>query len=540
MSQERWDVVLRFLSGPLQLKGTVVARGPVVRIGAKPGPGGLDLSGYRALDDRHAVITCYEGGEVAIAPVGVNQVRVAAHAHVDWAELQPIRGPVYLSDQSVIHLGSVERGATFEYVEAQRLGVWQKHQIISDAAQVNPEIESSEVKELDASRGIPRWFIPATVVMFLFTTAVVLIPNIEGWIKGEVPMIGPDMEGEEYVVYVNESIPIEQHLFEGLKQPFADFVMGPNAQVAKWSELAKNDKLWDKRFYEYTTRSVSAHARGWRFWKRLEAVREDYAYVVTELRKNNLPEALAGIPYQESQYRPEALSYVCAKGWWQFMPETANRAGIQVSGCQLRNVKQRWTPQEPIPVRGVARNAIYTRGTGKCLITGCDVDERTDLQVATRGAIELLGEAWRDRDFRSSGAAVQLTILTHVAGYHDQRFAKPGQTYMNILPKYLRYLKRNKLDRAADFYGKNLTCDKLKQTDQKSIDARCGGILSNHAQHYAYNIVAQHILAVCYYGKNYSDTKVFKDWRQYAIGDGYCNTHIKVPTSEEVQRRSGK
>ena len=166
MSQERWDIVLRFLTGPLQLKGSVVSRGPVVRIGAKPGPGGLELTGYRGLDDRHAVITCYEGGQVAIAPVGVNQVRVATHAHVDWAELQPIRGPVYLTDQSVVHLGPVERGGTFEFMEARRLGVWQKHQIISDAAQINPEIESSEVKELDASKGVPRWLKLSSMIFY--------------------------------------------------------------------------------------------------------------------------------------------------------------------------------------------------------------------------------------------------------------------------------------------------------------------------------------------------------------------------------------
>jgi hypothetical protein len=539
MSQERWDVVLRFLSGPLQLKGTVVTRGPVVRIGAKPGPGGLQLQGYRALDDRHAVITCYEGGQVAIAPVGLNQVRVATHAHVDWAELQPIRGPVYLSDLSVIHMGPVERGATFEYVEARRLGVWEKRQIISDAAQVNPELEASEVRELDARRGVPAWFIPATVMMFLFTAAIVLIPNIESWTTGEVPMIGPEMEGEEYVVFVDAEEPIEQHLFDGLKQPFHDFVMGPNARAAGWPELAENDKQWDQRFYEYTTRSVSVHGRYWAFWKRLEAVRDDYAYVTKQMRKNKLPEVLAGVPYQETRYRSEATSYVCAKGWWQFMPETAIRAGMQVSSCSIRGLKQTWTPKDLIPVRGVARNSIYSRNM-RCKITSCEVDERTDLQASTRGAAFLLGEAWRDKDFEASGAGVQLTILTHIAGYHDQRFAKPGQKYWNILPKYLKYLESNKLERAPDFYGKNLTCGDLKQKDQKSVDARCGGVLSNHAQHYAYNIVAQHLLAVCYYGKNYGDNAVFSSWRKYSRGGGYCNTHIKVPTSAEVRKRSGK
>ena len=539
MSQERWDVVLRFLDGPLQFKGSVVARGPVVRIGAKPGPGDLELTGYRALDDRHAVITCYEGGRVAIAPVGVNQVRVAAHAHVDWAEIQPIQGPVYLSDLNVIHLGPIERGATFEFVEAQRLGVWQKHQIISDAAQVNPEIESSEVKELDASRGIPSWFIPTTVVMFLITAAVVLIPNIEDLIKGEVPMIGPEMEGEEYVVFVDATEPIEQHLFDGLKQPFHDFIMGPNAQAARWPELAENDKLWDKRFYEFTTRSVSVHGRYWAFWKRLDTVRDEYAFVVNEMRKNKLPEALSAIPYQESRYKPDPVSFVCAKGWWQFMPETANRAGVQVKSCRLRGVKQPWEPVDPIPVTNVIRNAIYVSG-GRCRITSCDVDERTDLAISTRGAAEILGEAWRDEDFQRSGAGVQLTILTHIAGYHDQRFAKPGKKYWNILPKYRRYLEKNKLDRAQDFYGRNLTCGDLKQENEASITNTCGGMLWNHSQHYAYNIVAQHLLAVCYYGKNYGDNTVFAPWRKYSRGNGYCNTHIKVPTADEVRKRSGK
>ena len=60
MSQERWDIVLRFLSGPLALQGDLVLRGPVVRLGANPGPGGLSLDGYRGVDDRQAVITAYD------------------------------------------------------------------------------------------------------------------------------------------------------------------------------------------------------------------------------------------------------------------------------------------------------------------------------------------------------------------------------------------------------------------------------------------------------------------------------------------------
>ena len=62
MGQERWDIVLRFLDGPMAAQGDETCRGPVVRIGSNPGPGGLKLTGYRGLDDRQAVITAYDGG----------------------------------------------------------------------------------------------------------------------------------------------------------------------------------------------------------------------------------------------------------------------------------------------------------------------------------------------------------------------------------------------------------------------------------------------------------------------------------------------
>ena len=109
MSQERWDIVLRFLHGPLAYQADMVLRGPVVRIGANPGPatGGssLKLEGYRGLDDRQAVITVYDGATVQVAPVGAHQVRTAPHEHVNWEELLPIRGPVFLSNGGAIHFG---------------------------------------------------------------------------------------------------------------------------------------------------------------------------------------------------------------------------------------------------------------------------------------------------------------------------------------------------------------------------------------------------------------------------------------------------
>ena len=124
MSQERWDVILRFVDGPLSFQGEVTCRGPVVRLGANPGPGEMRLNGYRGLDDRHAVITCYEGGKIGISPVGENQVRVGPHEFTEWET----------SSQSE-SLSSSLRATPFTWAplegrdlclrRSQRLGLWQ-------------------------------------------------------------------------------------------------------------------------------------------------------------------------------------------------------------------------------------------------------------------------------------------------------------------------------------------------------------------------------------------------------------------------------
>ena len=103
--RQRWDVVLYFPEGLMSLKGDLVCRGLVVRLGANPGPGGLKVDGYRGLDDRQAVISAYDGATVSIAPVGSNQVRISPHPHVDWSAIQPIRGPQYLTPESAFQIG---------------------------------------------------------------------------------------------------------------------------------------------------------------------------------------------------------------------------------------------------------------------------------------------------------------------------------------------------------------------------------------------------------------------------------------------------
>lgn len=545
MSQERWDVVLRFLSGPLSFQEDRVCRGPVVRLGANPGPGGLRLDGYRGLDDRQAVITAYDGGTVAVAPVGNNQVRVAPHENVDWEGVQTLRGPVYLSPDEVFHLGPPNRGVTVQFVEARRLGVWEQGRLLSDASQGSPDVQPSRVEALDAGRGVPKWFIPAIAVLVLFIgggLATIIVSTL-----GRKPIeLGPVDEGQAYYARIDMAeIELDPALMDGLNQPFHDFVMKPNAERAKWKALGKPDQ-WDPVFFDYVTRSVTVHAKAFAFWERLEVVVDDYEYVTKALRKQDLPEVLAAIPYQESRYDSDVSSPVCAKGYWQFMPETAYRAGMDVRDCKMDGTDVRFTPESPVPVKNVLKNAVYVSRNGdkyRCKIKTCAVDERTSLARSSDGALNLLGEAWKDPMIRDSGASVQITILSHNAGYDDQRYdPKKRNRPTNLLPAYKKHVeKTNGGNHDPLFYGKNITCVGKEYEDIVGRgNTTCGGYVPNQSQHYAYSIVAQHILAVCYYARNHGDRDSFKPWqRAYDRGKGYCR-NLGIPSREEIRARMGR
>ena len=88
----RWDVRLRFLDGPLALREDLIRQGPVIRIGANPGPDGLRLEGYRGIDDRSASspIICRSAAALprsrtAIASCGV----VFPQTHGMWRATSP-------------------------------------------------------------------------------------------------------------------------------------------------------------------------------------------------------------------------------------------------------------------------------------------------------------------------------------------------------------------------------------------------------------------------------------------------------------------
>jgi hypothetical protein len=126
---------------------------------------------------------------------------------------------------------------------------------------------------------------------------------------------------------------------------------------------------------------------------------------------------------------------------------------------------------------------------------------------------------------------VQIAITSHNCGYDDSRFGVRRKT--NVLPAYRAYLQERSLNRGPYFLGDSMTC-----TGANFVNDACGSHLPGESQHYAYNIIAQHLLAVCYYGLNYGSEAAFKDWKKYTRGDGYCMA-TAVPERKAVRDKLG-
>jgi hypothetical protein len=527
MSIERWDAAFRFLDGPMALLDEQVFMGPVIRMGANPAPGDIRLSGYKGLDDRHVAITTYDGQSV-IAPIGTAQVRVAPHPHVEWRDILPLQGAMPLNDGAAIHLGPVGRGITFTFIEARRLGTWVERSILAESAQAVPEAESSRIQEVSTQR-LPPWFIGGIVMIGVITAVAVLVPVLNRWVK-PIPELGPRDEGVEYYTYVNLTEEISAELLEGMDQPIAEFVMIPNAQAAGMDAMGQDPKKWDQRLRDAVARSVKLHSNGFAFWRRLEEITNDYSAVVQALRDAGMPEVIAAIPYIESQYRSEARSPVCAQGYWQLMPEYGPRFGFPVRNCKLKHTSELWTPTRKTPPNQLFKRAEYIHEE-KCAILSCEQDGRKDLATSTRASIASLKEAYDDPVLKASGSLVQIVITAHNAGYWDEKIDGGAKSW-NIRPAYDTYRKLNPGISGVNFIGDNLKCP----TVSFSTD-RCGSLLFDQAQHYGYNVIAEHILAVCYYAINHPDNPVFQKWEKYTTGRGYCK-RASIPDVQSV--KSGK
>lgn len=517
----RWDVVLEFLTPPASAEGERCVLGPLIVLGASPGPGGLRLDAHRGLDPRHAVLQSYDGGTVSVGPVGAGPVRVSPHDEPDWERIPPIRGPVYLSPGDVIHLGPATRGVSLRFVRSVPLSTWEAAPV-----QASADPRGRDVRGLVPDGQRPWWFLPSMVMVGVAVAVGVLLPFCR---PPDVPPLGPIADGAERYDHVESTEPLQPAWVSGLEGGFYWAVVGPNADAAQ-DDALRERRAWDDVFLDRVARSTVLHARARRFWARLEAVRAPYAQVVLALREAGLPEVFAAIPYTESAYTASARSSVCAGGWWQFMPEVAHRVGLEVSGCALRGSEERWSPTERVvPPR--ARRVYIDPTTGSCRLDACEVDTRTDLDASTRAAIGLLREAWEDPELRASGAAVQLTILSHNMGYDDARYAEGRRS--GALWAWRRYADGAGSRLTPDIYGQLIRCP----ATTAGPDDPCDDGLPAESQHYAYNVVAQHLLAVCYYAKNHPEDAAFAPWVQMLQGDGFCrSSQVATPLLDEVRR----
>ena len=572
MSQERWDVDLKVLNGPMASLGVQVRRGPVVRIGVNPGPTGFALSGYRGVDARHCVITIYGEGEATVAPVGSNQVRAAPHPHVDWSNIDPIRGPEFINKGGALHLGPVGRGCIIEFVGSRRVGQWTEGGMSSEAARVEAASVATharqEVRKVGSTsgtirniavKGAPIWILGCMSLMLVTAMSVVLGVI---FLRPPAPMEMPDLPVAQQREFYEEVNPKRSKLVEkrlsGFNDAFYQFVAEPNANhAATVGNRANIDEIvdpekWDQELLEYIVASFEVHARSPIVLKKLDSIKDHYLTVLIELRNANppLPDVFAGIPYLESRYSPRALSNVCALGWWQFMPEYGHRAqrrygmDFKVSQCPIykdgSSEPIMWDPRKSTP-RIPAKKSDYVnyqddKNYGCAIRNGslkgvCKQDDRVDLAKSTRLAIRDFHTAWKDKELAASGAAVQATIMSHNAGYDASVFGEKKPKYGNMIAAYRRHKKKTSANEYHKFYGMNLRCKKSETKDE----CKPKSVLYPRVQHYGYPIIAEHFLAACYYGINYANKhKIFEEYRDKFGGtNGYCN-QLKIKTKQEL------
>ena len=350
-------------------------------------------------------------------------------------------------------------------------------------------------------------------------------------------ILAPEGEGDPRLTSVRiPALPAEavdgaattEALTRAFEQPLFDFVMEPNAEISERSSLRQAEN-WDQALVADIDAASAERLGQPAFFTRLEEVVDEWATVLGAVRAAGLPEVISAIPYAESRYEREHQSSACAKGYWQFMPETAHRMQrtvgviLRVEGCRFDDDPSvSWSPTADTV--GPFSKAPYLRD-GACRIRarrGCAVDDRTDLAASTAAAVAELALAWQDADILDSGAAVQLTIASHNAGYDDGRFARSRR--YNIRPALLAWREHHEDALLPAFYGQQAGCGEGEDCDR---------LLHPETTDYVVNVLATHLIAVCYYALNHSDVDAFSPWSRYQ--GGYCRD-LGIPSAAGVVR----
>lgn len=525
----RHDLWVRALDGPTagqEVRGKGLDN--VVSFGKAPPPGGVAIP-LRSLAPVHVRVQITDG-QAAVVPLGSHPVRIAPHANVDWTRVDPLTAPAWWNPGGVMYLGRPGGGVALELVRVQALGEWEggaTQSAVSPGAPV--KVRPSRLPLVGMGCGVIGVGLALAVALAIVIVALIPEPDV-------LPRPGKAVV-YEFAEPKASTLARSPSGLRDLEGAWQRLHVEPSAAVAEAAGRDMTERRaresWDEAAFVHFVASAEKHASSQAFYARVETVKEEYATVLEALARAELPEALAAIPMTESQYRPHASSIVCAHGWWQFMPEVANRVGVRVQDCTITSISGNeftWTPTLPVPARGASNPYIdLTDRLPSCRIRDCAIDERDDLEASTAGAIRALEEPWNDVEIQASGAAVALTILSHNAGYWDGRFDVRRPT--NVRPAYRRW-KRGKAESDWHrFYGENLTCpgghDELEHT--------CDGELVAQSQHYAYTVLAQHLVAMCYLGQNHADTPAFLGWADTALDeDGPCG-RFRIPRPSELR-----
>lgn len=287
-------------------------------------------------------------------------------------------------------------------------------------------------------------------------------------------------------------------------------------------------RIDDPRFIRFVARSTQAHLELRPFFTTVEARHAEWAKVLELVRADGLPEVFAAVPYTLSQYTSTRTATNCQRGIWQLFPEEALRVQqvydkpLAVRDCRLRGRDALWTPTSLTPPD--VRQTPYLDPEAGCLIQSCAVDERTDLQRSTAGALVLLREAWNHPEVQHSGSAVQLTLTAVRVGTDDGHGGRSRRG--NVLPALRAHLSKHP-EAGKTIVGDNILCATADEP------ATCGSVFIAEGQHFAYTALAQHLAAVCYLGQAHADLPAFSPWAVHSEPGGYCEA-FAIPTAATV------
>lgn len=550
MKERRWDIVLRVVSGPLASRQAVSYRGPQVTVGVDPGPGGVVLPGGRGVAPRHCTIAAYDPHTIFVTPVGHNPVRIAPYAEVNWDQIEPIRDQVRLERGNALHLGpSGSRGITLEFVECHDLGLQSTVRIASEAAgdEVLPRppdaIEAKRQPRVTAllADAVPRSRFQRYLYGMVGMSVLMMVAAM-GILIARVRATSPDKLPPRTWSSYDFAVDADLTVHEGFQAPFWDFVLAWNAQQARGlnhPEIDQNHpELWDQVFFGTVEQMARRAAASRHVFKRLEEIKDQYAFVVRQLDEADVPIVWAAIPLLESCYKPNFPSPCCAEGYWQWMPQAGPRfsallgPSYKVANCPYKEAPGKmFTPVDKAPPPHSCRKYMLGE-TNTCKFSACKQDFRNDLEKSTKASIIALKEAFEDKEIAGSGAAVQITIASHHAGYDDTRLRKDvtvGSKRFNLLHAYRRWYRGGKAGAASpNFYGDVMRCVRDGEVEG------CQTYMVADTQVYAPRVVADHLLAVCYYATHHPQIEEFGGWSKYLREGGYCR-EIEIPDPTELK-----